>query len=108
MNVNKFGQITNNSSDLLLTPIQEEFIKSLMDNKTVSNDVSKRYARAVFYNVSIPEVIYDQTFKSLEDAFNLLATLEWEAQHSPDFDGHDMNIMKALWYYFDKPNWYYG
>lgn len=107
MTINEFGQVTNNSSDLLLTPTQEEFILSLMDNPMISNDLSQRYAKAIYNDISIPETIYDQTFKSVEDAFNLMATLEWEAQHSPDFDSHDVNVMKALWYYFGQPNWYH-
>ena len=32
MRINKFGQVTNKSNDLLLTPQQEEFMKSLLDN----------------------------------------------------------------------------
>ena len=32
MRINKFGQVTNKSNDLLLTSQQEEFMKSLLDN----------------------------------------------------------------------------
>lgn len=106
MYINNLGQVTNNSSDLLLTPEQEEYLTALLDNKVISKDTSTRYALAVFHKKFVPEVIYDQTFKTFEDAFNLLLSLEWYALHSPDFDGHDFAIMESLWYYIGKPKWY--
>lgn len=45
MRINKFGQVTNKSSDLLLTPQQEEFMKSLLDNGKATS-LSLRYGRA--------------------------------------------------------------
>ena len=46
MRINKFGQVTNKSNDLLLTPQQEEFMKSLLDNGKATS-LSLRYGRAI-------------------------------------------------------------
>lgn len=67
MRINKFGQVTNKSNDLLLTPQQEEFMKSLLDNgKAIS--LSLRYGRAIANKVVVPSTIYDMTFNSMEEA----------------------------------------
>lgn len=58
MRINKFGQVTNKSSDLLLTPQQEEFMKSLLDNGKATS-LSLRYGRAVANKVIIPSTIHD-------------------------------------------------
>lgn len=76
MRINKFGQVTNKSSDLLLTPQQEEFMKSLLDNGKATS-LSLRYGRAVANKVIIPSTIHDMTF-----------------------DSQDANLMQALQYYF--------
>jgi hypothetical protein len=99
MRINKFGQVTNKSNDLLLTPQQEEFMKSLLDNGKATS-LSLRYGRAIANKVVVPSTIYDMTFNSMEEAFKCMDSLEYEAEHSDDFDGHDMNLMQALQYFF--------
>lgn len=101
MNVNKFGQVTNNSSDLLLTPKQEEFMLSLMESPNKSTDIARRYAKAIYYNKLVPTVVYDYAFNNLEEAFTCMATLEWECEHCPNFDQHDWNVLQELHYYFN-------
>lgn len=99
MRINKFGQITNKSSDLLLTPEQEKFMKSLLDNGKATS-LSLRYGKAVANRVVVPSTIYDMNFRNLEDAFRCLDSLECESQQCDDFDSHDLAIMEALQYYF--------
>lgn len=99
MRINKFGQVTNKSNDLLLTPQQEEFMKSLLDNGKATS-LSLRYGRAIANKVVVPSTIYDMTFNSIEEAFKCMDSLECEAGQSDDFDGHDMNLMQALQYFF--------
>lgn len=83
MRINKFGQVTNKSSDLLLTPQQEGFHKSLLDNgKAIS--LSLRYGRAVANKVIIPSTIHDMTFDSMEEAFKCMDSLEYVAKHTND------------------------
>ena len=96
MRINKFGQITNKSSDLLLTPEQEKFMKSLLDDGKATS-LSLRYGKAIANKATIPSTIYDISFKSIEEAFACLATLEYESHNSDD---HDVCIMQALQYYF--------
>lgn len=36
----------------------------------------------------------------MEEAFKCMDSLECEAGQSDDFDGHDMNLMQALQYFF--------
>lgn len=48
----------------------------------------------------MPSTIYDMTFNSMEEAFKCMDSLECEAGQSDDFDGHDMNLMQALQYFF--------
>lgn len=98
MRINKFGQVTNKSNDLLLTPQQEEFMKSLLDNGKATS-LSLRYGRAIANRIVIPSTIYDTTFSSIEEAFKTLDSLE--AEHT-DFDSQDANLMQALQYYFGK------
>lgn len=93
MRINKFGQVTNKSSDLLLTPQQEEFMKSLLDNGKATS-LSLRYGRAVANKVIIPSTIHDMTFDSMEEAFK--CSLEYAAEHTNDFDSQDANLMLAL------------
>lgn len=69
MRINKFGQVTNKSNDLLLTPQQEEFMKSLLDNGKATS-LSLRYGRAIANRIVIPSTIYDTTFSSIEEALN--------------------------------------
>lgn len=97
MRINKFGQVTNKSNDLLLTPQQEEFMKSLLDNGKATS-LSLRYGRAIANRIVIPSTIYDTTFSSIEEAFKTLDSLE----HTNDFDSQDANLMQALQYYFGK------
>lgn len=99
MRINKFGQVTNKSSDLLLTPQQEEFMKSLLDNGKATS-LSLRYGRAVANKVIIPSTIHDMTFDSMEEAFKCMDSLEYAAEHTNDFDSQDANLMQALQYYF--------
>lgn len=99
MRINKFGQITNNSNDLLLTPKQEEFMKSLLDNGKATS-LSLRYGKAIANNIVIPFTIYDMTFSSIEYAFEVLDSLECASQQCDDFDSHDLAIMGTLQYYF--------
>lgn len=99
MRINKFGQITNKDTDLLLTPIQEKFMKSLLDDGKATS-LSLRYGKAIANKATIPSAIYDMTFNNIEEAFAYLATLEYESQNSDDFDDHDLYIMQALQYYF--------
>lgn len=101
MRINKFGQVTNKSSDLLLTPQQEEFMKSLLDNGKATS-LSLRYGRAVANKVIIPSTIHDMTFDSMEEAFKCMDSLEYAAEHTNDFDSQDANLMQALQYYFGK------
>lgn len=101
MRINKFGQITNKSSDLLLTPEQEKFMKSLLDDGKATS-LSLRYGRAIANRVAIPSTIYDTTFSSIEEAFKTLDSLEYAAEHTNDFDSQDTNLMQALQYYFGK------
>lgn len=98
MRINKFGQVTNKSNDLLLTPQQEEFMKSLLDNGKATS-LSLRYGRAIANRIVIPSTIYDTTFSSIEEAFKTLDSLEYAAD---DFDSQDANLMQALQYYFGK------
>lgn len=98
MFINKFGQVTNNSSDLLLTPEQEEFIKSLLDNGKATS-LSLRYGKAIANKIIIPSTIYDMTFNSIEEAFKLLDSLEYAAEHTDDFDSYDANLIQVLQYY---------
>lgn len=98
MRINKFGQVTNKSNDLLLTPQQEEFMKSLLDNGKATS-LSLRYGRAIANKVIVPSTIYDTTFSSIEEA---LDSLEYAAEHTDDFDSQDANLMQALQYYFSK------
>lgn len=37
---------------------------------------------------------------NMEEAFKCMDSLECEAGQSDDFDGHDMNLMQALQYFF--------
>lgn len=97
MRINKFGQITNKDVDLLLTPTQESFMKSLLDDGKATS-LSLRYGKAIANKVTIPSTICDMSFKSIEEAFTCLATLEYESRD--DFDDHDVCIMQALQYYF--------
>lgn len=99
--INKFGQITNKNSDLLLTPKQEEFMKSLLDNGKATS-LSLRYGKAIANKVVIPSTIYDMTFTSIEHAFEVLDSLEYAAEHTNDFDSYDVNLMQTLQYYFGK------
>lgn len=99
MRINKFGQITNKSSDLLLTSEQEEFMKSLLDNGKATS-LSLRYGKAIANKVVIPSTIYDMTFSSIEYAFEVLDSLEYAVEHTDDFDSQDVNLMQALQYYF--------
>ena len=103
MRINKFGQVTNKSNDLLLTPQQEEFMKSLLDNGKATS-LSLRYSRAIANRIVIPSTIYDTTFSSIEEAFKTLDSLEYAAEHTGDFDSQDANLMQALQYYFSKTN----
>lgn len=95
MRINKFGQITNKDVDLLLTPTQESFMKSLLDDDGKATSLSLRYGKAIANKVTIPSTICDMSFKSIEEAFAYLATLEYES-----CDDHDVCIMQALQYYF--------
>lgn len=61
MRINKFGQITNKSSDLLLTPEQEKFMKSLLDDGKATS-LSLRYGKAVANRVVVPSTIYDMKY----------------------------------------------
>ena len=101
MRINKFGQVTNKSNDLLLTPQQEEFMKSLLDNGKATS-LSLRYGRAIANRIVIPSTIYDTPFSSIEEAFKTLDSLEYVAEHTNDFDSQDANLMQALQYYFGK------
>ena len=101
MRINKFGQITNKSSDLLLTPEQEKFMKSLLDDGKATS-LSLRYGRAIANRIAIPSTIYDTTFSSIEEAFKTLDSLEYAAEHTNDFDSQDTNLLQALQYYFGK------
>lgn len=101
MRINKFGQVTNKSNDLLLTPQQEEFMKSLLDNGKATS-LSLRYGKAITNRIVIPSTIYDTTFSSIEEAFKTLDSLEYAAEHTDDFDSQDANLMQALQYYFGK------
>ena len=101
MRINKFGQVTNKSSDLLLTPQQEEFMKSLLDNGKATS-LSLRYGRAVANKVIIPSTIHDMTFDSMEAAPKCMDSLEYAGEHTNDFDIQDANLMQALQCYFGK------
>ena len=79
MRINKFGQVTNKSNDLLLTPQQEEFMKSLLDNGKATS-LSLRYGRAIANKVVVPSTIYDMTFNSMEEAFKCMDSLECGSQ----------------------------
>lgn len=39
------------------------------------------------------------TFNSIEEAFKLLDSLEYAAEHTDDFDSYDANLMQVLQYY---------
>lgn len=101
MRINKFGQVTNKSNDLLLTSQQEEFMKSLLDNGKATS-LSLRYGKAITNRIVIPSTIYDTTFSSIEEALKTLDSLEYAAEHTDDFDSQDANLMQALQYYFGK------
>lgn len=84
---------------MLLTPRQEEFMKSLLDNGKATS-LSLRYGKAIANNIVIPSIICDMTFSSIEYAFEVLDSLEYAVEHTDDFDSHDLAIMEALQYYF--------
>ena len=104
MRINKFGQVTNKSSDLLLTPQQEEFMKSLLDNGKATS-LSLRYGRAVANKVIIPSTIHDMTFDSMEEAFRIgagiiidKAYIEYHLDQVEDKDirEHSKNVINSL------------
>ena len=41
-------------------------------------------------------------YGSIEEAFKILDSLEYAAEHTNDFDSQDANLMQALQYYFGK------
>ena len=70
MRINKFGQVTNKSNDLLLTPQQEEFMKSLLDNGKATS-LSLRYGRAI-----ANRIVYHQQYM-----IQLLVVLKKHLKH---------------------------
>lgn len=84
-----------------LTPEQEEFYSSLLINKKPTS-LSRRYLKAIAHKIVVPEVICDYTFNSMEDAFKQLDVLEYSAEHSNDFDTHDLIVMQELQYWLSK------
>lgn len=76
-------------------------MKSLLDNGKATS-LSLRYGRAIANKVIIPSTIYDTIFSSIEEAFKVLDSLEYAAEHTDD--SQDANLMQVLQYYFGKTN----